>query len=391
MKYDFDVINDRRNTDSIKYDFSEENGVPTDALPLWIADMDFRVPDHLIEKLNERLNHGIFGYTDPKPDYFRAVCNWFESRHNWHTKPDGWVTVCTVVFGICSLLRTVTKPGDAVIICQPVYYPFADSVLNNGRKLVVSELKNDNGKYSVDFADFEKKIVKNKVKAFILCNPHNPVGRVWTEEELLRMGEICLKHGVFVISDEIHSDFVFGASKHVCFAAADKRFEDICAVCTAPTKTFNIAGLHISNIYVPNEITREKFKKELAAQGFIQPNLTGLLACRTVYSYGADWLDSLLTYLDGNITFAEEYIKRNLPQLKLERPQGTYLLWLDCRALNMDDKRLSAFMRNEAKLWLDDGYIFGAGGSGYERVNVACPRSVLKTALERLKNALSRI
>ena len=391
MKYDFDAVNDRRNTNSIKYDFFSENGVPSDALPLWIADMDFRVPDCLIEKLKQRLDHGIFGYTDPKPEYFGTVCRWFETRHNWRTKPEGWVTTCTVVFAICSLLRAVTKPSDAVIICQPVYYPFADSILNNGRRLVVSGLKNDNGRYTVDFSDFEQKIVKNKVKAFILCNPHNPVGRVWTKDELVRMGEICLKHGVFVISDEIHSDFVFGNNRHIGFAAADDRFKDFCAVCTAPTKTFNIAGLHISNIYVENDAVREKFKKELAAQGFIQPNLTGLLACQTVYGYGAEWLDGLLEYLEENIGFAENYVKENLPRLKLVRPEGTYLLWLDCRGLGFDDKKLSDFMRNEAKLWLDDGYIFGEGGGGFERINVACPRSVVKNAMERLKAAISRI
>lgn len=391
MKYDFDKVYDRHNTDSLKHDFTAENGMPRDVLPMWVADMDFRVPDELIEKLKERIDHGIFGYTDPKPDYYAALCGWFLNRHGWRTSPDGWVMTCSVVFALCSLLNTVTEEGDAVIICQPVYYPFAESILKNNRRLVVSELESSDGFYTVNYEDFEKKIVENNVKAFILCNPHNPVGRVWTQEELVRLGNICIKHGVFVISDEIHSDFVFDGHGHTAFAAADKSFAQHCAVCTAPTKTFNIAGLHISNVYVEDAGVRAAFKKRLSMQGFNQPNLIGMLACRTAYEYGGEWLGELLAYLDGNIKFAADYVKRSLPQISFLRPEGTYLLWFDCRRLGLDNARLSAFMRDKAKLWLDDGYIFGESGSGFVRINAACPRSVLKTALDRLKDALSRI
>ena len=217
MKYDFDKIYDRKNTNSLKYDFAAERGKPRDLLPMWVADMDFRAPDEVITTLKDKAEHGIFGYSEPKSDYFETLHNWFLSRHGWETQPEKFVVTCGVVFSICALIRALTSVGDSVIICQPVYYPFAESVTDNGRKLVISELKNEDGYYTVDYDDFEKKIIENSVKLFIFCNPHNPVGRVWTREELERMGDICLKHGVFVISDEIHSDFVYGDNKHIVF------------------------------------------------------------------------------------------------------------------------------------------------------------------------------
>ncbi|MDE7257422.1 MAG: pyridoxal phosphate-dependent aminotransferase [Clostridia bacterium] len=390
MKYDFDKIYDRNNTDSLKYDFAAERGKSGDLIPLWVADMDFRVPDAVVSALKAKADHGIFGYSEPSGDYFKAVCGWFLNRYGWETAPENFVVTCGVVFSLCALIRALTKVGDAVIICQPVYYPFAESVLDNGRKLVVSELKNDGGFYSVDFTDFEKKIVENGVKVFILCNPHNPVGRVWTKGELERLGDICLKHGVFVISDEIHSDFVYGDNRHVVFPTVKKEFEDICAVCTAPTKTFNLAGLHIANTYIKNGIVRGQFKKELASQGYSQPNIMGLIACRAAYELGAEWLDALKAYLTQNLQLVREYASTKLKNIKLVEPQGTYLVWLDCRALNLSDKELARFFEDKAKLWIDDGYVFGAGGSGFVRINIACPRSVLEAALERIKRALEK-
>lgn len=388
MKYDFDKVYDRRNTNSLKFDFAAERGRPADILPLWVADMDFRVPEEVITALKDKAEHGIFGYSEPKEDYFKTLCNWFKKRHGWEADPEKFVLTCGVVFSICSLLRVATNRGDAVIICQPVYYPFSESILSNGRKLVVSELKNDNGYYSVDYEDFEKKIVENDVKAFILCNPHNPVGRVWTKDELEKIGEICLKHGVFVISDEIHSDFVYGENKHIVFSTVKKEFEKHCAVLTAPTKTFNIAGLHIANTYIPDDILRGEFIKELDSQGYSQPNIMGLVGCQAAYEYGEQWLEELKVYLAENIAFVKEYVGVNMPQIGFCQPEGTYLVWLDCRKMGLSDRQLEELVKNKAKLWLDDGYIFGAGGSGFERINIACPRSTLKTALERLKEVL---
>lgn len=388
MRYDFDRVYDRRNTNSLKYDFAAERGRPGGALPLWVADMDFKAPDEVIAALKAKAEHGIFGYSEPKEDYFRTLRDWFLTRHGWETEPHKFTLGCGVVFSVCALLRTVTEAGDAVVICQPVYYPFAESVLSNGRRLVVSELKNDGGVYSVDYADFERKIEENGVKAFILCNPHNPVGRVWSRGELERMGDICLKHGVFVISDEIHSDFVYGQNRHTVFSAVKKEYEKMCAICTAPTKTFNLAGLHISNTYISDDGLRGRYVEELNRQGYSQPNIMGLTACRAAYEYGAEWLEELKKYLGENIRYVSSYIKEELPQIGFVPPQGTYLVWLDFRRLGMDDERLKEFIADKAGLWLDDGYIFGAGGSGFERMNIACPRSVLKTALDRLKNAV---
>lgn len=389
MRYDFDKVHNRRNTNSLKYDFAKERGKPEDLVPLWVADMDFRVPDEVVTALKEKAEHGIFGYSEPKEDYFRALESWFSSHHGWKVEGKRFLQTCSVVFSISALLRTITTVGDAVIICQPVYYPFAQAIIDNGRKLIVSELKNENGFYSVDYEDFETKIEKNHVKAFILCSPHNPVGRVWTKEELTRIGDICLNHNVFVIADEIHGDFVYEGNKHIVFPTVKEEFQKICAVCTAPTKTFNLAGLHIANTYIYDDEIRQKFIKELDAEGFSQPNIMGLVACQVAYTYGADWLEELKSYLTENLNFVREYLQTNLPQIKLIEPQGTYLIWLDCRELGLSDEQLSWFIQEKAKLWTDDGSIFGAGGGGFERINIACPRSILQTALKQLKNAVT--
>lgn len=387
---DFDKIYDRKNTNSLKYDFYKERGKSENLIPLWVADMDFRAPDEVINALKAKAEHGVFGYSEPDKKYFETLRNWFATRHGWETEPENFVVTCGVVFSICALIRAVTKVDDAVIICQPVYYPFAESILDNGRRLVVSELKNHDGFYEIDFEDFEKQIIKNKVKAFILCNPHNPVGRVWTRAELEKLGDICLKHGVFVISDEIHSDFVYGGNKHTVFSTVKPEFGEICAVCTAPTKTFNLAGLHVANTYVKSSIVRGQFKKELAKQGFSQPNIMGLVACKAAYEFGAYWLKDLKVYLAQNLQLVREYALNN-GGFTLVEPQGTYLVWLDCRALGLSDGELSRLFEKDAGLWVDDGTVFGKGGSGFERINIACPRSVLKLALDKLCAAVRNL
>ena len=391
MKYDFDRVIDRKNTYSLKYDFAVEKGKPENVLPLWVADMDISTPPEVIDAIKAKAEHGVFGYTMPKRDYFEKVAEWFKTRHGWDADPDKFICTPGVVFAISTLIRAVTGESDAVIICQPVYYPFATAVLNNGRKLVVSELKCEGGKYSVDFEDFEKKIAENNVKAFILCSPHNPVGRVWTRQELEKMGDICLKHGVFVISDEIHADFTFAGHRHVIFPTVKRRFEMNCAVCTSPSKSFNLAGLQISNIYIPDGKVRKAFEDELDRVGYWEPTVFGLTACVAAYEKGGDWLDGLKEYLAQNLAFVREYIAANMPEIKLIEPEGTYLLWLDCRALGLTDRQLNELVEQKARLWLDEGIVFGAGGSGFERINIACPRATLKIALERLKDALKTI
>jgi cystathionine beta-lyase len=388
-KYDFDKVIDRTNTNSLKFDFAAERGKPTDILPLWVADMDFRTPDEVINALTKKAEHGIFGYSEPKQDYFNAIHDWYLTRHGWDMDTSKLVLSCGVVYAICTLIRILTNVGDGVIICQPVYYPFEESIVENGRKLVVSELKYDGNEYKIDFEDFENKIVNQNVKLFILCSPHNPVGRVWTKDELRRIGDICLAHGVFVVADEIHADFVYSGFKHTVFPTIRPEYENMCAVCTAPTKTFNLAGLHNANIYIANDEVRKKYKAELNRQGYSQSNVMGIVAAQAAYAHGAEWLDELKVYLEENLQFVDDYLKANLPKVKLIKPQGTYLIWLDCRALNLTDRQLKDAIVNKAKLWLDDGYIFGKGGSGYERINIACPRSTLAEALKRLKSALS--
>ncbi|MGN0815093.1 MAG: MalY/PatB family protein [Candidatus Coproplasma sp.] len=389
MKYDFDKVIPRRNTNSLKWDFAEKRGRSADILPLWVADMDFAAPDEVVAALKAKAEHGIFGYSEPLDDYYAALNGWFGRRHGWKTQADKFVLSCGVVFAINTLIRVLTKQNDAVIVLQPVYYPFSQSVVANGRKLVVSELVTDGARYTVNFEDFEQKIRENDVKLFILCSPHNPVGRVWTREELKRMGDICLRCGVFVISDEIHADFVYGENKHTVFSTVDQRFENVCAILTAPTKTFNLAGLHNANIYIPDDGVRAAFVEEQDRQGYSQSNVMGIVACQAAYTYGEEWLEQLKAYLTENIAFVRQYLGANMPKVKLYEPEGTYLLWLDFSAYGLTDGQLKDVIEKKAGVWLDGGYVFGRGGSGFQRINAACPRSTLKEALERIYAAFN--
>ncbi len=389
MKYNFDAVINRKNTNSLKYDFALQRKRPEDAIPLWVADMDFETLDEVKTALVQKANHGIFGYSEPLDRYFNALHSWFKKYHDWDIDTSKVVLACGVVFAIAATIRALTKENDAVLICQPVYYPFEETIKVNNRKLVVSELKNVNGHYEVDFNDFEQKIIDNDVKLFVLCNPHNPVGRVWTKEELERIGDICLKHKVFVISDEIHADFTYEGHKHIVFSTVKKEFEDNCIVCSAPTKTFNLAGLHISNIYIPNDSVRRKYKLEMDRIGYSQSNIMGIIACQAAYEYGDEWLTQLKQYLKTNLDFVRDYINISLKDLTLVEPEGTYLIWIDCRKLGLSNKELKELINIKAKVWVDDGYVFGQGGDGFIRINIACPQSTLKRALDNIKAVLS--
>lgn len=385
--YDFDKIVDRRGTSCLKYDFQVERRGRDDLLPLWVADMDFALPENILDDIQKRVSHGIFGYTDPKREYFDSVIGWFYSHFGWEGKPE-WITVTPgVVVAISVAVRALTKEGEGVLIQQPVYYPFSEAILLNKRKLVNNQLVYENGKYSIDFEDFEKKIVDENVKLFILCSPHNPVGRVWTEEELRKMGEICLKHNVIIVSDEIHCDFTYEGHKHTVFPSLGEEFENNVVFCTAPSKTFNIAGLHVSNIFIPNPEIRKKFKSELEAFGFSQPNVLGLTACQSVYSKGEEWYRELKEYIAGNLDFAREYFAENMPKIRLVEPDGTYLIWLDCEKLGLSVEELESFVEDKAKLWVDFGKIFGKESGQFIRLNIACPRKTLRQALEQLRVA----
>ncbi|HOQ07483.1 MAG TPA: MalY/PatB family protein [Clostridiales bacterium] len=388
MRYSFDNIIDRRGTDSLKYDLASKRGMPEDIIPLWVADMDFPAPPEVLDALVEKSRHGIFGYSDAiGDDYFNALADWYAGRFNWHLSPQWLVKTPGVVFAICTAIRALTNEGDAVLIQEPVYYPFAGSVRANDRKLVVNELVYRDGRYYIDFEDFENKIAKNRVKLFILCSPHNPVGRVWTQEELAAMGEICLKYGVKVVADEIHADFVYPGYRHHVFETVRPEFADITVTCTAPTKTFNLAGLQISNVFISNTELRRQFKQELERTGYSQPNIMGLVACRAAYRYGAKWLEDLINYLVSNLNLLRDFFKEELPFIRLVEPEGTYLVWLDFRSLGLPDKELSSLIVHRAGLWLNAGPMFGAGGEGFQRINIGCPAAILQKALERLRKA----
>lgn len=387
MKYNFDEIVERKGTNCLKYDFAEERGKPKDVLPLWIADMDFKAPPLVIERIKELADHGIFGYTDTKDEYFQVLKKWFYNYFQWEIKKEWLIKTPGIVFAIAAAIHAFTKEGDGVLIQQPVYYPFSEVILDNNRKLVNNPLIRKGNRYEIDFEDFERKIAEEKVKLFLLCSPHNPVGRVWTEEELLRIGEICLKYNVIVVSDEIHSDFIYPGHKHIVFASLSKELSDITITCTAPSKTFNIAGLQISNIFVENPDLKKKMEKAIAQTGYSQVNQLGLAACQAAYEGGEEWLEALKLYLLENILYTREFLEENLPKVEMIQPEGTYLIWLDFQKYNLEEKEREEIIVNKANLWLDSGTMFGPDGKGYERINIACPRSTLKKALQQLAGA----
>ncbi|MDO5649312.1 MAG: MalY/PatB family protein [Gallicola sp.] len=385
MKYNFNEVINRRGTDCLKYDFAVERGKPEGVLPLWIADMDFQAPPLVLERLSDLVNHGIFGYSDSKADYVLVLKDWFERRFQWNIQEEWLIKTPGIVFAIAAAIHAFTEEGEAVLIQQPVYYPFSETILENERKLVNSPLVRRGDRYEIDFEDFEEKIIQEKVKLFIFCSPHNPVGRVWKEEDLKRIGEICLNHGVIVVSDEIHCDFVYPGHKHRVFASISKEISDITITCTAPSKTFNIAGLQISNIFIENPLLREKIKKAIGKTGYSQVNQIGLAACQAAYEGGEEWLEELKLYLKENVNYARDFLKDHLPKVKLIEPEGTYLLWLDFKAYNLTEKEREDLILKKAGLWLDSGSMFGPDGEGYERINIACPRPVLDKALHQLK------
>ncbi len=384
---DFDRIIDRRNTKSIKYDLAAKRGMPEDILPLWVADMDFQVSSYIQEALIRQTEHGIFGYSDVGEEYFEIVKGWMKRRHGWDVEGDWLVKTPGVVFALSLAVKAFTEPGDGVLIQQPVYGPFKEVVEVNGRRTVSNTLVYKEHKYFMDFQDFEEKIVKEKIKLFILCNPHNPVGRVWTKEELMRVGDICRKHHVIVVSDEIHGDFAFKGKHHV-FAGLKKEYGEFTVTCTAPSKTFNLAGLQLSNIFISNPDLRKAFCRQLHITTYSEINVMGLVACEAAYKDGDEWYQAMMKYVEGNIAFTKEYVEKNIPGVTMAEHEGTYLVWLDFRQLGMSREELEEVIVHKARLWLNDGAIFGESGAGFQRVNVACPRKILEEALERMERAL---
>lgn len=388
---DFDSVIERRNTRSLKYDFAAERGMSEDILPMWVADMDFKTSSYIEEALAERVREGVFGYSEVKTPYFETVRDWMVRRHGWQPREAWLVKTPGVVTALAMAVKAYTEPGDAVLIQLPVYYPFAEVIEDNGRRVVSNTLyRGEDNRYHMDFADFEQKIVQNEVKLFLLCNPHNPVGRVWTAEELTQLGDLCVEHGVTVVSDEIHEDFVF-QGKHQVFAGLKKEYEERCIVCTSPSKTFNLATMVLSNIFIPNRDLRKRFRKQLDAAGISQLGVMGLIACETAYSKGEEWYLAMHAYVRDNIAYVKNYVEQNLTGVRMTEHEGTYLVWLDFSGTGLSETELEDLIVNRAKLWLDGGTMFGECGKGFQRINVACPRSILKEAMKRLEGALEEI
>lgn len=385
---DFDRIIDRKNTRCLKYDFAVKRGMPEDVLPLWVADMDFETSSYIEDALTERVKEGIFGYSDVQTPYFEIIRDWMIRHHDWEPQEKWLIKTPGVVFALAMAVKAYTDPGDKVLLQQPVYYPFSEVITDNGREVVSNDLVlTEEGTYKIDFADFEQKIIANGIKLFLLCSPHNPVGRVWTREELETIGDICVKHGVTVVSDEIHNDFIWEGT-HTVFAGIKKEFADISVTCTSPSKTFNLASMLISNIFIPDQTLRRKFRKEMDRAGISQLSVLGLVATEAAYAHGDEWYAAMKNYVRDNIAFARAYVEENLPGVRMIDTQGTYLIWLDFRQTGLTVEELDHKIIYEAKLWLDSGKIFGKTGEGFERINVACPRAVLQEALDRIRGIL---
>jgi cysteine-S-conjugate beta-lyase len=402
MKYSFDQEIPRQGTNSVKWEFmmggpDEPPAVPTGCffgegrtLPMWVADMDFRCPEPVVEALTARAGHGIFGYSAPTPAFYESVVGWMARRHAWHVEPE-WICVTPgVVPAINMLVRTFVFPGEKVLIQPPVYHPFKMAIENNQAEVVVNPLRYIDDGYRMDFADLEAKVKDPRVKMAILCSPHNPVGRVWTADELAEFGRICNRNDLLVVSDEIHGDLVYRGHPFTPYAKLDPEFARRSVICTAPSKTFNMAGLQISAIMIPDSDLRSQFEKTLLSNGVFGANCFGLTAFQTAYNEGEAWLEQALTYLEGNLAFLEGYIASHIPQIEVVHPEGTYLVWLDCRGLGLGSEDLNRLMLEEARVYLEDGVTFGSQGEGFQRMNLACPRNMLEEALDRIKNAITR-
>jgi cysteine-S-conjugate beta-lyase len=403
VDYKFDDRIDRAGTSSVKWQFMERGQEllerqpikpitgEDDLLPLWVADMDFRSPQPVVNALVSRAEHGIYGYTAATQEFYASVVGWMRRRQGWDVQPEWILTTPGVVPAINMLVRTFTLPGDKVLLQPPVYFPFFRAIENNGAQVAANPLTYRGGRYEMDFTDLAAKARDPRVKLAILCSPHNPVGRVWTGDELTKFAEICIENDVLIISDEIHGDLVYKGHQFTPLAGLSERFARNSIICTAPSKTFNLAGLHTSCIISPNPQLRDEFNKTLQANGLLGVNAFGLVALQAAYDHGAEWLEQVLAYTEANLEYLQAFVLEHVPQVKVVRPEGTYLVWLDCRSLGVRSQQLQQILFDEVKVYLEDGSIFGAEGEGFLRINIACPRSILMEALQRTAQALSTL
>jgi cystathionine beta-lyase len=382
MVYDFDKKVERRNTDSLKWDVAEGE------LPMWVADMDFETAPEIISAIQKRTCQGVFGYSIVPDEWYQAITDWWKRRHHFQMEKE-WLIFCTgVVPAISSIVRKMTTVGENVLIQTPVYNIFFNSIVNNGRKVLESPLKYGKEGYSIDFSDLEEKLAEPQTTMMILCNPHNPVGKIWDRETLKKIGDLCLKHHVLVVSDEIHCDLTAPGSEYVPFASVSESCRENSITCIAPTKTFNLAGLQTAAVLVPNENLRHKVNRSLNTDEVAEPNSFAITAAVAAFREGETWLNELRKYLHENKETVKTYLARELPNITLIPSEATYLLWLDCRNLGGSSAELAAFIRKETGLYLSEGSLYGKAGEGFLRMNIACPRNMVKEGLVRLKQGI---
>ncbi|MCG8409889.1 MAG: PatB family C-S lyase [Bacteroidales bacterium] len=389
MQYNFDEIVNRENTDSVKFDLRADIFGDKEVIPMWVADMDFKTPDFIIQAIQQRAKHEVLGYSFRSKAYHESIVNWLYRHHQWKINSD-WISFSPgIVPAINMAVQAFTKPGDNIIIQPPVYFPFFGAIKNNERNQVENPLVLRNGRYYIDFEDLEPKLKNAKV--LILSNPHNPGGSVWTKEELKKLGELCLKNDVIVFSDEIHGDLVYKGFEYTPMASLSDEIAQNTITFIAPSKTFNMAALATSSVITSNKALKDKYDKVLDVLHVGMGNVFGSVASVAAYNHGDQWLCQLLDYLSNNLDYAQDYIEMNIPEVTFIRPEGTYLVWLDCSKLNMDSEALKKFMIEKAKLGFNAGDTFGTGGEQFMRMNIACPKSTLIRALENLKEAICKL
>lgn len=387
MKYNFDKI--IKPIQSEKWCGRKKIFGREDIVPMWIADMDFESPKPVVDAIVKRAEHSIFGYTFRPSSYSESIINWFSKRYNWEIFK-GWINYSPgVVPALSFIALSFSHPGDKIIVQSPVYRRFFEVITPNGRQVLDNPLLLKNGKYIIDFDDFEKKASDSRAKLFFLCNPHNPVGRVWTREEIIKLGRICIKNNIIIVSDEIHSDLIYKGYKHVVFASISEEFAQNSIILNSPSKTFNLAGLQTSIVIIPNKKYYKIYDNKISSLKVGRSNVFGLVALEAAYNFGEDWLKQLLEYLEENLKYLTKFFKERVPKIKVIKPEGTYLVWLDCRQLALNDLELREFMIEKAKVGLLEGYKFGQGGEGFQRINIGCPRSILKKSLERIEKAVN--
>lgn len=389
MKYNFDEKVDRKGTYSAKWEEIGDNFISSDLLPMWIADMDFKTAPEIIEAMKKRVEHGVFGYVHRPDLYYKAVSKWVQRRFQYEIDYKSLVYSQGVVPSLSLLIRLLTKEKEKVLIQSPVYYPFRKVIENNNRGLEENNLiKDENGYYKIDFEDLEKKLSDELVKLFIFCSPHNPVGRVWKKEELEKISELCLKYNVRIVSDEIWRDIIMPGNNHIPIASISKESEKNTITCFSPTKTFNLAGIQGSLVTFPNEDERKMFDLELETLDIKRNNIFSLVSFEAAYTKCDEWVEQLINYLNKNMDYVVSFIEEKLPEIKVIKPEGTYLMWLDFSKLNMGRKELGYFLQIQGRVALDEGYWFGENGEGYERINIACPREMLEECMKRIEIAI---